>query len=114
MATWLAKKLEIDPQTIAPAKPFADYGLTSVLAVTLAKDLSHWLGQQVEPIAAWKYPTVATMAAYLAGSSPQADDKTDLTVKLSGPASDLSELSDDKLSELLAAEIAQARHRTSP
>ncbi len=66
IASWLAKKLELDVNVIETNKPFAEYCMTSILAVNLAQDLGHWLERSLEAIIAWNFPTVDSMASYLA------------------------------------------------
>ncbi len=50
-------------------QPFATYGIDSVKAISLAAELSAWLGREVEPTLAWDYPTVGAAASYLAAET---------------------------------------------
>lgn len=65
MADWLAAHLDIDVSTIDWQQPFAEYGMTSILAVNLAGALSEWLGQPVPAILLWNFPTISELAAHL-------------------------------------------------
>ncbi len=69
--TWLvkaiARSLRIPPDQIDPQRPFADFGIDSVAAVELSGDLEDFLGKQVAPTVVWDYPTIALLAAHLAG-----------------------------------------------
>jgi acyl carrier protein len=59
--------LAIDAREISIVEPFANYGLSSVAAVSLSGELSDWLGIELSPILAYEYPTVEALARYLAG-----------------------------------------------
>lgn len=63
LSEWLA----IDAREISIVDPFANYGLSSVAAVSLSGELSDWLGIELSPILAYEYPTVEALARYLAG-----------------------------------------------
>jgi acyl transferase domain-containing protein/acyl-CoA synthetase (AMP-forming)/AMP-acid ligase II/acyl carrier protein len=65
MAGWLAEQLQIDANEIDWNQPFADYGMTSILAVNLAGALSEWLGQPVPAILLWNFPTISDLVAHL-------------------------------------------------
>ena len=65
MAGWLAEQLQISANEIDWNQPFADYGMTSILAVNLAGALSEWLGQPVPAILLWNFPTISDLVAHL-------------------------------------------------
>ncbi len=65
MAGWLAEKLQIGVNDIDWNQPFAEYGMTSILAVNLAGALSEWLGQPVPAILLWNFPTISELVAHL-------------------------------------------------
>jgi acyl transferase domain-containing protein/acyl-CoA synthetase (AMP-forming)/AMP-acid ligase II len=56
---------EIDLQ-----QPFTRYGIDSVKGISLAADLSDWLGTEIVPTLAWDYPTIGAAAGFLAGGVP--------------------------------------------
>jgi acyl carrier protein len=62
LSEWLA----IDAREISLVEPFANYGLSSVAAVSLSGELSDWLGIELSPILAYEYPTVEALARHLA------------------------------------------------
>src|SRR5438477_9688451 len=70
--TWLVSRLsqvlQVEPGAIDIHEPFANYGLTSVDAVGLSGDLEDWLKRRLSPTLAYEYPTIATLARYLAGA----------------------------------------------
>ncbi len=66
MVDWLVKELKLPVTSIDTTKSFADYGLDSVTAVELADALQEWLGVTLSPTLAYDYPTIESMAQYLA------------------------------------------------
>lgn len=77
LRAWLAERVaevleraahDIDHQTT-----FEAYGLHSVDAIGLSGDIEVHLGRRVDPTVIWQYPTVASLAGYLARlETPQA------------------------------------------
>ena len=64
----LSERLEIEPRKIDPREPFASYGLGSTEAVSLTGELAEWLGRKLSPELIYKYPTIESLARYLAES----------------------------------------------
>jgi acyl-CoA synthetase (AMP-forming)/AMP-acid ligase II/acyl carrier protein len=74
--TWitanLALFLKIPIDEIDLSEPFSHYGLDSSIAVSLADELSNWLGRELDPTLFWEYPSIEALAQYLGQtSSPQ-------------------------------------------
>ncbi len=65
IAAYLARILEVDPREIDRRRPFAEYGLDSLSAVTLSGELEEWLGRELSPTLAWDYPTIDALARHL-------------------------------------------------
>ena len=65
---YIADLLEIDPEEIDTALPFDRYGLDSSAAVGLTGDLEDWLGREVDPTLLYDYPTIESLAKYLANT----------------------------------------------
>jgi long-chain acyl-CoA synthetase len=83
IADWLGGKLRIDANSIDFKVPFSEYGLTSLMAVELAKDLAEWTGRSVVPTVTWSFSTVESLAAHLVerrGTSPAASPEIDLSM----------------------------------
>lgn len=80
LITKLSEWLAIEAATIYIQEPFANYGLSSVSAVTLAGDLEEWLGVELSPTLAYEYPTIESLARYLA-------DETERVQSAVGPTS---------------------------
>ncbi|MDN3022224.1 acyl carrier protein [Streptomyces sp. S.PB5] len=69
LTDWLAQRvaeyLRTPPSEIDPAVPLAQYGLDSVAALSLCGDVEDAFGVQIDPTAAWDYPTVRALAGHL-------------------------------------------------
>jgi acyl carrier protein len=65
LSNHLAEQLGLEPQEIDAQKPFTEYGLDSIVGVSLAGDLEEWLGLQLSPTLLWDYPTIAMLAQHL-------------------------------------------------
>ena len=65
MATWLADRLQVAVEEIGMEQPFAEMGLTSVMAVNLAHALGAWLGCSLQAILLWNFPTIAAVVRHL-------------------------------------------------
>jgi acyl carrier protein len=63
----LARRLEIDPDAINPRQPFERYGLDSLSALRLAVELEARIGRKLPTTALWDYPSIESLATYLAG-----------------------------------------------
>ncbi|GAA6618283.1 AMP-binding protein [Scytonema sp. NUACC26] len=70
IATWLvshlALSLLVSPDEIDIQEPFATYGLSSAVAVSMTGELARWTGCELEPTLFWKYPNIEALAQYLA------------------------------------------------
>lgn len=63
--SYLIELLDVDPEDLDPTIPFDRYGLNSMAAVGLTGELEDWLGQQIDPILLYDYPTIEKLAEYL-------------------------------------------------
>lgn len=68
LVSYIAQLLEIEPQEIDSQTPFERYGLDSSAMVVLSGDLQEWLGRKLDPTLLYEYPTIETLANYLANS----------------------------------------------
>ena len=72
ITAWLVAKIAtlagISPKQIDTKRPFAQYGLDSVVAVGLSGELSEWLGRPIAATLAYDFPTTDAMARHLAGT----------------------------------------------
>ena len=69
LLTRIASMLEMDASAIDPRQPFTYYGLGSVQAVSLTGDLEVFLNRKLAPTLAWDYPTIESLANFLADDS---------------------------------------------
>jgi len=117
MINWLAQALQLTPQQIEPQRPFADYGLDSVMVVELTEQLGRWLGKEIEMTLVWNYPSIASAAAYLANYNHSDTSKifpteTVINKGLQQPTelADMEQLLDSmselEMAQLLSQEIA--------
>ncbi|WP_225912764.1 non-ribosomal peptide synthetase/type I polyketide synthase [Nostoc flagelliforme] len=75
--SWLvakvAKHLQMSPQRIDIEEPLAQYGLGSLAAVRISGELQEWLECELSPTLLYDYPSIQTLAKYLAGTSVKKD-----------------------------------------
>src|SRR5579872_1010219 len=69
----IAGVIEVEPSCIDITEPFASYGLESIDVVGLSGDLQEWLQRELPPTLLYDYPTIQSLAHYLAA------DTTDTT-----------------------------------
>ena len=125
----LVQAWKIPAQMIDPSKPFADYGLDSVMAVNLAQELEDWLEMPLEATLIWNFPTIQSLASHLeaelkdaainaypsnqesssAGSELISRQRSESEVEISPDA--LEALSDNEVADLLAEELAMVKRR---
>ena len=78
--TWLVSKLSerlgIEADDIDIREPFTSYGLGSTEGVVLAGELAKWLGRELSPALIYGYPTIESLARYLAESPDASDSAT--------------------------------------
>ncbi len=66
LTSYVATILEISPDEVVIEDTMASHGLDSSAAIGLIADLSTWLNRMVDPEVAYSYPTIESMARYLA------------------------------------------------
>lgn len=66
IVTYLSRLLEVSTDEIDTEIPFDSYGLDSSAAIGLTGDLEDWLGQEIDPILLYDYPTVESLVEHLA------------------------------------------------
>jgi acyl carrier protein len=74
LADWLVDRENAAADAIDLNRPFAEYGLGSLTALELSRELEDWLGVRLTPVVAWKHPTPALLARYLARQASGAPD----------------------------------------
>ena len=88
----LARELKMPEAEFELDRPFAELGLNSVMAMSVRRATEQFVGFELSVTMLWNYPTVASLAAYLAAKVlPQEDSDDDVDVL---PDSDSSVLND--------------------
>lgn len=63
--SWLRERIategNIKPEDISLDTPFPNYGLDSIVIVTLVDDLEDYLGASLDPTIFWEYPTIKAL-----------------------------------------------------
>lgn len=67
LINYLAELLQQTPASIDILEPFANYGLSSLNAVTLSGELEELLGRRLSPTLAYEYPNISALSRHLAG-----------------------------------------------
>ena len=62
----VAAELKMQEHEVDPSRPFNDFGVDSLVGTALAKHLSDWLKVELQSTLLWEYPTIASLAEYLA------------------------------------------------
>lgn len=79
LRAWLIERvaayLECEPSQIDPAQSLADYGLHSVLALSLGADLEDYLQVQLESTVVWDHPSIEELVAHLSGATGTGQDR---------------------------------------
>lgn len=82
---WLTKAVaaavKADVSDIDPEIPFDRFGLDSVAAVDMTKDLSTWLGREFSPTLLYDYPTITLLSEHLAQEVGDAADARKVTTQ---------------------------------
>jgi acyl-CoA synthetase (AMP-forming)/AMP-acid ligase II/acyl carrier protein len=66
LLNWLVTRLSLDAAAISRDRPFAEFGVDSLTAVELSRELEDEFEVPLPPIVAWNYPTPGALARYLA------------------------------------------------
>jgi acyl-CoA synthetase (AMP-forming)/AMP-acid ligase II/acyl carrier protein len=66
---WLVNRLNMDATDAARDRPFAEYGVDSLTAVELSRELEDVFKVPLPAVVAWNYPTPGTLARYIAEQS---------------------------------------------
>jgi len=65
IVTYLARHLNTHPDEIDVTASFEQFGLDSATAIEMSGDLEEWVGERVDPMLVYDYPTIEDMAGYL-------------------------------------------------
>lgn len=66
---WLQKKIadvtQTNPDLIQTNQPFTNFGLDSIVIVTLVTDLEDWLQLSLDPTIFWEFPSIEVLTDWL-------------------------------------------------
>lgn len=66
---WLREKIAIatrrQPSEVGVDIPFTDFGIDSIIVVTLAVDLEDWMGVTLDATIFWEHPTIRKLTDWL-------------------------------------------------
>ncbi|MBB5514980.1 acyl transferase domain-containing protein/acyl-CoA synthetase (AMP-forming)/AMP-acid ligase II/acyl carrier protein [Rubricella aquisinus] len=71
LATLIAGALGLQPADLSPDRPFAEYGLSSRVAVGLSGQIAERTGRDMPPTLLFDHPTLDKLRAHLSGSTPK-------------------------------------------
>ncbi len=67
--TWLrekiAKEIKTAPEAVPVDVPFTNFGLDSIVIVTLVVDMEEWLETSLDPTIFWEHPTIELLTEWL-------------------------------------------------
>ena len=66
LLAWLRQEGTNSDEELSPQQAFAEFGVDSLTAVELSRQLEDWLRIEISPVVAWLYPTPEKLADYLA------------------------------------------------
>jgi acyl transferase domain-containing protein/acyl-CoA synthetase (AMP-forming)/AMP-acid ligase II/SAM-dependent methyltransferase/acyl carrier protein len=84
LAAWIGRRLNMPAQQIELDRPFAAFGLSSLIMVTMAAHLQRWLNRPVPPTLLYSYPTPDSIARFL-GGEPEPDRESPTPSVGAGP-----------------------------
>lgn len=70
LISYVAELLEIEADELDLNSSFQSYGLSSAEGVGMIGDLQDWLGESLNPVLIYEYPSIATLSAQLAQKVP--------------------------------------------
>jgi amino acid adenylation domain-containing protein len=66
LSSRVAGQLGIRSEEVDTRQPFASFGIGSLQAIRVAADLEEWLGRKLNPTLVYDYPTIDSLAQFLA------------------------------------------------
>lgn len=97
MKQWIARKANIDPQTISSDSQFVDYGLDSVQAVTFASEVERVSGLRLAEGILFVYPSIRELSQHIIHRVGNNIDKLLITLEKVSLADELGTRDPDSL-----------------
>ncbi len=88
------------PRELDPTTGFFQFGMDSLMTVTLQRALSDSLGETLPTSVVFDYPTVESLTGYLAATLPEMVEATE-----TGPDDEFDDLSEDELLQALSERL---------
>ncbi len=61
----ISQEIKAAPEAVSLQIPFENYGLDSIIIVTIVGDLEDWLNLSLDPTILWEYPTIESLSEWL-------------------------------------------------
>jgi acyl carrier protein len=61
----IAREIKSAPEMVPTTVPFTDFGLDSMIVVTLVGDLEDWLQTSLDPTIFWEFPSIEILSGWL-------------------------------------------------
>ena len=91
----LARELYLAENELDLDRPFAEYGLNSVMAMSVRRDTELFVGIELSATMLFNYPTIVALAEHLAKKvSPQPESDSDIDILGDSDGGVLSDLFD--------------------
>jgi phthiocerol/phenolphthiocerol synthesis type-I polyketide synthase A len=91
----LARELQMPEAELDLDRPFAEFGLNSVMAMTVRRDTEQFVGIELSATMLFNYPTIIALAEHLAKKLlPQSESDTDSDLLADSGSSVLDDLFD--------------------
>ncbi|MDT5166700.1 MAG: phthiocerol/phenolphthiocerol synthesis type-I polyketide synthase, partial [Mycobacterium sp.] len=95
LRTILARELQLAEADLDTDRPFAEYGLNSVMAMSVRRDTELFVGIELSATMLFNYPTIVALAEHLAKKvSPQPESDSEIDILGDSDGGVLSELFD--------------------
>ena len=69
IVSWLqqqiAGEIKAEPASIATDVPFTDFGMDSIIVVTMVTNLEEWLNTSLDPTIFWEFPSIEALSDWL-------------------------------------------------
>jgi acyl carrier protein len=73
VVSYLARHLNTHPDEIDVTVPFEHFAVDSASAIEMTGHIEDWLGERVDPMMIYDYPTIRDMSGYLGGDGASDD-----------------------------------------
>lgn len=68
---WIARETDRPKDNFNATDDITAIGLSSIQALQMSGELADWIGIDIDPAAAWEYPTIETFSEYISEQIPR-------------------------------------------